>query len=170
MLFSVLVASLCLIAFVWGIYIWPYDFSFYNAVDLNKKSGKAKWPKPWFFTVMWSILYPTITTAEIIHMHQYGESTGFSVPLRDDFYAILILYVVNLMLNHFWLILFTRFKKMWVALLELILLFGVSVTILTLYGVYSYWASFGLFIPYVIFLVVAMALNINWVTQSVKSS
>lgn len=130
----------------------------------SRSEGRSAWyaslpkssltpPAP-VFAVVWTILYGLIAASGWLYWRE-GESEDGST-----FYNFtLAFYIAQIVLNALWSILFFALRAIFLAFVDALLLLGASVVVLALYGVQSRWLPFGLFFPYVLWLLFALYLN-----------
>lgn len=116
-------------------------------------------PPRMVFPIVWSVLYGLIIAAEIIHVLSIPSS---DVDTSDMYQAIVALYVFNITLGHYWTIAFFKNRSLMFAFVISLLLFATAVAIVVLYALEGLWISFGLYMPYVVWLVYACILSLIW--------
>ena len=150
---------------------WPVFLNFPNTEYFTSGTGSSKTrPKmgcrlpPLLFQIVWPFLYACIITAGVLHILSV-PSVAFAL---DGYYVAAIVCVfVNITLNHLWSVVAFKFRKL---LLSLVISVGLVITaaaVAVLYalsagGCPKLWASFGLWMPYTVWLVIAMVLNFIW--------
>jgi tryptophan-rich sensory protein len=119
---------------------------YYNR-DLKSTSGLPSI----VFPIVWNILYSLIVVS------------GYFTFLNSNQYDIylIVLFFVNIMLNKYWSVFFFDFKNTKAAFFIVFLLLGTSIPYLVLVGILQNWLSFGTYLPYVVWLCVALYLNYN---------
>lgn len=108
-------------------------------------------PPPWLFPVVWSILF----TLMGISSAKVWES------LRDrgqTWSGALTVYVINLIMNFLWSIVFFNLRAFFFAFVWLILLIGVIIKMISDFRKESLWAG-NLQIPYLLWCIFALYLN-----------
>jgi tryptophan-rich sensory protein len=121
-------------------------------------------PKPWVFKVVWPILYGLVAATGIIHF----LSKPMNVPADDYYIAIVVLFFVNITLNHLWTILFFVNKQPLLALTDAFALFFTAVVIEVLLGIEELTLPFWLYFPYTLWLFIAIILNGMWIISLSK--
>jgi tryptophan-rich sensory protein len=96
-------------------------------------------------------------------MHIYTVPAGAGV---DTWYvSIVVLWFVSVGLCHLWpAVFFTMRSPKWALFLTVLLLCTAGATC-AFYAVVGSWVSFGAFLPYIIWLAVALYLNARWVAE-----
>lgn len=149
--------------------------AYYRALDSLPVPG-------WAFGVVWFVLYALNAGAT----YAYWDQARFYVDDDDDsddmsdamstlsatstltdggntfdshYTATLALIAVNLVLNKLWSPLFFGVRAPRAALLVLVGCWGTALGVAVLFGVDSQWLSFGLWVPYVVWLSIALYLN-----------
>ena len=124
------------------------------------RMGTYKWrtdanvplqPPGWVFALAWTVLYGLISASWIIALYRFVGS--------DTDVAIYALYVANIVLNKLWTVVAGDYGSSVWAFPIIILILGSGTAIAVLLGVQSLWLSFGLFLPYVLWLAVATYWN-----------
>ena len=113
----------------------------------------AQLPVPmWVYGPVWFVLYALNGLAGYVYW-QCGHV--------DDtrFLATLIVWAVNLAVNKAWPVLFFDRMAPWYAMIDILLLDVLTVAALVLFAFDNVWTAFGLFIPYMLWLLVATYLN-----------
>lgn len=114
-------------------------------------------PPAWVFSVVWPLLYAAITAS----IWTYWR-VGIDDNQTTAFYSLtLSLYITQLVLNGLWIVLFFVLQLPETAALDLFLVLAISSVKVILFGVQQAWISFGLFLPYVLWLVYALYLNVG---------
>ena len=113
--------------------------------SLNKPSWT---PANWMFPVVWSVLYICIAFA------------GWFVWEEQGFGVLLFLWGLQLLLNMAWSYLFFGKKKMFLGLIDIMLLWGVVLLFILLSYTLVPMAAY-LFMPYLLWLSVAAFLNFD---------
>ena len=131
------------------------DFSFYK----DRKDYLTVALPPWLFMIVWPILYALISAAEILHFLSFKVTES----LTNDYIALATIFVVNVAFNHMWSLLFFGKHNMVAGLIDAILLVITAVIVQILYATEDLWVSFWLYLPYTIWLIFAMCLNIAWI-------
>lgn len=108
-------------------------------------------PPGWLFGVAWSIIYILIIAAAVTF---FGNS--------DQFVAAFVLYLINLVLNKSWAPLFFDAGALGLAAWVVVGMIGTQIAILVLMGIEEAWTSFGLYIPYLLWCVYALYLNVEF--------
>lgn len=110
-------------------------------------------PPGWVFPIAWVILYALMGIASYLI---YEESRGKGEEKREA----LFFYGLQLLVNFIWSPIFFRFEAYWVAVIVLVVLIAlVIVTMLKFKKLYP--SAFYLLIPYLIWLLFALYLNIG---------
>lgn len=162
----------------WPALLFPPDMTLYNRIKKTKIGARTLWNFPWFiYPIIWIVVYLFIACAESLHINGLSSTltvltpaapvVGVTIPVLvvpDTCWLITWAFVVfNLTLNHFWAVVFFRYWNLIWALVIVIMLFLTSVIAAVFYALDGYWWSFGLYLVYVVYLIYAMIVNINWV-------
>ena len=147
MLTGIVIAGLVFVAALTGGIFKPGEW--------YKKLHKPAWTPPNIaFPIVWLILYCMIAYSGYLIWH-----TGALVPI--------ILWGVQLMLNTFWSYLFFGLKKIKVALVDVTLMLLIIVSYIVVSYEVSLVASL-LFVPYAIWVSVALLLNLRIIQLNPK--
>lgn len=111
-------------------------------------------PPGWIFGVVWTLLYGLLSAAAVIYFYN-DEDGEYNVP-------IFVLWVVNMMLNKVWSLVFFDMGRVAWALVIALLMLATSIAILVLVGISAQWLAFGLYFPYPVWILVAIYLNVKW--------
>lgn len=145
---------------------WIVDFLFYSSEWIcPKKYSSLKTcviPKPpsWVFVVVWNMLYPLVAVSLWLYLNWNTDDTRI-------FDAVLALSLANYALNKLWYPLFFKWDMMWTAALDAALLTATAISVLVLMWVDTRtngdtsYAAASLYIPYVLWLIYALLLNID---------
>ena len=118
----------------------------------------ASAPPKWLFAPAWMVLYALVATAEILHV-----LTVDAAGVDAVFVATWSLFVINVLLNHFWSRAFFDMRRPGLALADAGLLLLSAAAVAGLYGFARLWISMAFFIVYSAWLVYAVVINTNWV-------
>lgn len=111
----------------------------------------------YMFGILWFFLYGLIAASSIVFFAN-NENTPY-------YLAIFIILVVNILINKFWSVLFFDAGNTLGAIILSIILFLTSTAINILLGLTNTttsWISFGLFLPYTLWLIYVIYLNYQW--------
>lgn len=143
---------------------YPMSWSESETLWYTKRMGT--WYVPgWAFGLIWFILYGLIGVS-IFLFWQYD----ITIQYYD---LVIILFLVNIVLNKIWSLLFFGFRAPWFALVDLILMFGTAVPVVVFMvldaanGFTNYW-PFALYLLYPIWIFVAGILNIYFAISNDK--
>lgn len=114
-------------------------------------------PPAWLFGVVWAILY----TLNALAGFYYWKRTK---PMMQYYDAALTLYLINWLLQKIWTPIFFGWRRVALALVVLLLCLVTAVVVLVLFALDAAWISFGLYLPYVLWLCYAAYLNAAWLT------
>ncbi len=154
-----------------GVLAWAF-FIFWQPKSLYNRNGKVLFPKwynknkkriigilsNWLFALIWFVLnLLIIASISLVWANQESE---------DLYNPIIILHLFNVLFNKLWTFLFFSNKKSFfritVAFIDIIFALGTGIAILVLSGKIKAWVSFGLYFPYVIWLLYVTFLNFQW--------
>ena len=124
--------------------------------------GKARVncaPPGYVFGLVWFLLYSLLSVSAILF---------FRNTVNYD--AVFILWVVNIMLNKLWSVLFFDTGRIKVSLAVAVAMLGTQIAIIVLIAVdglseVERWFPFATFIVYSLWLLVAIYLNAQWVAK-----
>lgn len=114
-------------------------------------------PPGWLFGVAWFVLYGLITAAAFLY---FGPTQGYETS--QYYLAAYIVLFVNIVLNKFWSVLFFDQRRIGWALAVAVVLLLSAIAVVVLFGLTQAWTPFGLFMPYPLWLIVALYLNAVW--------
>lgn len=149
------------IAFVWNgstNALMPTNREWYE----EQRSKITCAPPGWLFGVAWGILYALIIAASFIFTRDFEASIYYL--------ATFIVLLVNILLNQAWSRVFFSSivaenqagSSVGIALVIALLMFVTEIAVLILFGLTEAWVSFGLYVPYAIWTLFAIYLNIQW--------
>lgn len=118
----------------------------------------------WIFPIVWTIL-KSLLLASIVLFSHYTIDTNHWAWL-----TVFGLFFVNQAISKMWTMLFFGMQRTVMALVVAIVLFLTALAILICMGIGNencefYVAPLVLFIPYALWLLVAIALNISWIVD-----
>jgi tryptophan-rich sensory protein len=155
-------ATLVSSVFVFVSVAWPallghntYDTDFYKQHRKNVPLA----PPPRLFQIVWALMYALLICAEIVHIAYYGPGLG---PIDDVFIVIVVAFFLNLTLAHFWPVVFFQYRRNWFSFIVTLLMLATAIVVGVLYAVAGAWISFGLYLPYALWLVFAMVAALIW--------
>lgn len=125
---------------------------------LESRSSRIPcYPPVWVFSAAWSMLYFLMMVSFFLFFRRMTGEPGFVRDVSGVF------ILVTLLLNKFWPIIFFKNRMPGAALMILVLLIISATCILGMFGTHGdLWISFGLLIPYAIWLIFACYLNVAW--------
>lgn len=155
----------------WAVFIFwePYHMKRSDQERYDKESNNLKINVPaWVFPVVWLVL-KMLNTATIVLFSSWLVTTDhWAWP------TVFALFFANQVLSKFWTVLFFRLHQAKLALVLAIVLFATAAAAWgcmwggldnsNLYGI-----PIGLFVPYLVWLVVAIVLNASWIAIPHKS-
>jgi tryptophan-rich sensory protein len=109
-------------------------------------------PPNWVFSIVWTILYALITATIYIVWNDEKLDTHMYDTLLSLFYA-------NVILNKIWSVLFFDQALYILAFVDALALLLSAISIAILLIITGHWFAFGLFVPYCVWLVIAIILN-----------
>ena len=115
-------------------------------------------PSPLVFGVVWTLLYALNTFAGASFVARHDEAR-----VSDLFSVTLVFYLVNVALNKAWTPLFFGAQRACLALIDLVFVLATAIVVLVLFGYTGAWVAFGLYVPYIVWLFVALVLNIRFI-------
>lgn len=135
-----------------------------GADAIRSKGGCA--PPGWLFGVAWWLLYKLITAALFIAFREFPDTTW-------TYLAIFITASVNILLNKAWSMLFWDFGRTGWSLIVAFLMLDSAIVVLVFVAITTEatlrWLVFGLYIPYALWLMVAIYLNWWWWRQGLST-
>lgn len=120
-------------------------------------------PAGWVFGVVWPILYALIVASHYTYWHDGSHHTTL-------YHVVLVLFLVNLLLNKTWSPLFFRGRQPKAAMVVLVLTGLTAVALAVLTAIDGIWLSFGLLLPYIVWLAYATYLNQAFITGYEEAS
>lgn len=145
--------------------IYNYSSGGTNTDYFNERYDRIEWaPARGVFSIMWPLLYFMLTAGVFL----------FWKDTSHEFYQIVLgLYVANIMLNKIWCLVFFGTRRPWISLLVLLVILGSAIAVLVLYGIATrgdsnLWISFGLYLPYVLWLGFATVLNAEFARKDAQ--
>lgn len=138
----------------WGVAIY-YQPQTTNARDVysqRTKEGQISGTPPgWLFGIAWAILYGLMTATAVIFFGNSDEQVG-----------AFVVFLVNIVLNKIWSPVFFGAGMLGLAAWIIVAMIGTEIAFLVLVGVAKAWVPFGLYLPYLIWSVYALALNVQF--------
>jgi len=132
----------------------PYKKEKYD----TKRKYVALAPPSWLFSVVWIILCILLCISIVLYV--IFEADVFDVsPL---FISVISLYTFASILHYVWQYYFFKKEEYVISMMITILTFFISIAVAVLFGVSFAWLSFGLYIPYVIWLLFASIIATIW--------
>lgn len=144
----------------WQLYNPPVNRNYGEAYELERKKHQVGLAPPaWVFPVAWTLVYGLIIASGFIFFREYHDGNAF-------YLATAIIYLVNIMLNKYWSVVFFRgtvnARRYALLILIVLLLTGGAVVILQFEAGARLPAS--LYLGYVAWLCFAFVLNIKWLS------
>ena len=127
---------------------------------------------PAFFGIAWTALYALNTAASAVHWRRLeNEYTNANTVdeadhYRKEQYVFIGFLLANIFLNKLWTPIFFAYRRPGIALVDLLLVIATAIVVYVMLGLSKSWVAFGLWSPYVLFLFVALALNIRFLNTS----
>jgi len=118
--------------------------------DTRKRIGGM--PPTWIFPTVWTILYGLMIPSGVLYFEGGTAGKTYSV-------AAYVLYFVGLIFNFVWMQVFFRAYRFVLGLIIILALFGMGLAYVILAGLDAQYTAMGLYIPYVVWLLVALYLN-----------
>jgi len=132
---------------------------------IRSKGGCA--PPGWLFGVAWWLLYKLITAALFIAYREFPDT-------KWTYLGIFITASVNLLLNKAWSVLFWDLGRTGWSLFISFLMLDSAIVVLVFVALTqeaALWGLvFGLYIPYAVWLLVAIYLNWWWYKEGLKTT
>lgn len=155
-----------LVVFVGATYINPsFRGRSEGTMEKYNRSNDYKFPlRPpgWLFGPVWLILYGLIAASGYLYWDESVPST-----LRD---VLLAFYFINLVLNKIWTpLFFDQGRRKW-AFFIIILILLTAITVTVLLAIEGFWLSFGLYIPYPIWVLFASYLNLQFIRMDATTT
>lgn len=149
----------------WGTFTFT-QLTSYNAGSSREwyTKNRPDWSPPgWGFPIVWTVLYAACTTAIFYHTQ---------IALADSWqlWVGVMLYIIHMLLNKFWSVLFWDYESPGGALIVLcfMILTGVALIITSALLPSSgtlFWVPVMLESIYMAWLIYAFILNAHWVTN-----
>jgi benzodiazapine receptor len=157
------VITIWLSAFIALITAWPGFYIYTGKVEKFYNSGlkHVKLPPAWLFGVVWTAMYGIIAAAEILHTLSVDIS---GTRVSSEYLATVIMFLINISMNHYWTIAFFRMRQSALALVLSIMLVLTAIPIIILYAIQELLASALLFAVYTCWLVVALIFTGLWIS------
>jgi len=108
----------------------------------------------WIFGPVWTILYICIFFS--------GYEAFISTQNTNLYIPMLTLFIINLFLNKYWMVAFFDNESPGWALLIIFAINLTGIPIPFLMGFSDLWVSMGLYLPYVVWVILATILNMQW--------
>ena len=121
-------------------------------------------PPGYLFGLVWFVLYGLLTASAIL----FFKNT-------IDYDAVFILWVINIMLNKLWSVLFFDMGRTGSSLVVAIAMLGTQIAVIVLIAidglsVVDRWFPFATYIVYTLWLFVAIYLNAQWVIKKLPTN
>ena len=144
----------------WQLYNPPVNRNYGETYEMERRKHNVRFAPPaWVFPVAWTIIYGLIIASGFIYFREYHEDNSF-------YLATAIIYLVNIMLNKYWSVVFFQgtvgARRYALLIIIALLLTGIAVVSLQFLAGASLPA--GLYLGYVAWLLFAMVLNIRWLS------
>lgn len=134
--------------------IHDFDTSFYVAM-YRRVAGS---PPPMFFPIFWLTMYALIVTAEIFHIL---TAPAPPLPVPVMFFVIVLLWTLNIAINHFWSTVFFDRHQFWFGFVCTLLIWATAVVVEIFYGITGAWVSFWIYLAYPIAMLFPIYLNLR---------
>lgn len=120
-----------------------------------KKNPDSALPEDNRIFSLWFLWYLLMFFATIEYFRLY--------PKADDLNSAVILWCswINILFNHLWTPLFFHYGKLALAAGVIVVTFGSAMVVVIFFGLQQAWVPFGLYLPVVLWLAVAMFWNAN---------
>lgn len=124
--------------------------------EIFKVSRASTFFRPMLFQVVWAILYTCIILAGYFFLNSSNPFNSWTVPA----FAV---YLANILLNGYWVkVFFDNEQRGWQSILVIVLMIATGIVFLVFAAISGWWITFGLWVPYLVWLVVALGLNISF--------
>ena len=141
------VVTIWLSAFIALITAWPGFYIYNGKIEkfYNSGSSHIRFPPAWLFGVVWTVMYGIIAAAEILHTLSI-DIVGTHVS--SEYLATVIMFLINISMNHYWSIAFFRMRQRALALVLAIMLVLTAIPVIILYAIQELLASALLYAVY----------------------
>lgn len=114
-------------------------------------------PPPVVFMLVWPVLYILVALSYYFYFSSQTDANKYYI-------AQFVLFVVGIMMGKFWTPVFFYMHQFWFALLFCFVMIGTGVGSLVMFAIDSsdQWLSFGLLMPYVVWVTFGAMLNYYW--------
>jgi tryptophan-rich sensory protein len=134
-----------------------------NSANILPSGVRLFLRNPWIFGLAWTVIYSLISASIFLYWRDYNST-------QTKYYGwVLLMYLINIILNKFWSPIFfgtgdvksaSMLQSMFVfAFIDLLLVFGTGVAYVVLVALDGAWLAFGLWMPYLAWLLIALVLN-----------
>lgn len=116
-------------------------------------------PNPSIFAFVWVIIYILLVISMFIYYRNevFPNIQGYAID------TISILFILNIMVNKSYTYILFESKKTVLACLFILFIIVSGIVIIIIFGINNKWVEFGLFVPYVIWSIYALYLNISFI-------
>ena len=128
--------------------------------DSNRGSVRCA-PPGWVYGIVWVVLYAFIVVVGFVYSRDFQAATVYD--------ATLWILFANVLLNKLWSLLFFEYGSAGWAFLAILLLVLSEIAVLVLLVISAAWLPFGLWVPYLLWSVVAMYLNYQWWSKALPT-
>lgn len=122
-------------------------------------------PPRWLFPIAWTIIYLLIEISlYVFYKGAFSGEPTYVVP------SITLLFTFNILANKQWSPVFIEQRSTAMALALIIVILATGTTMLIIFGINRMWIEFGTFLPYMIWCLFALYLNISilWIEYKQK--
>jgi len=144
----------------WQLYNPPVNRNYGEAYEYERCKHSVRLALPaWVFPVAWALVYGVIIASGFIFFREYQDDNIF-------YAATAIIYLVNIMLNKYWSVVFFRgsVSARRYALLILIVLLITGVAVVCLQFLAGATIPAALYLLYILWLGYALVLNVKWLS------
>lgn len=144
----------------WQLYNPPVNTNYGHAYEFERHKHNVRGALPaWIFPIAWAIVYALIISSGFIFFREYQDNGTF-------YMATTVIYLVNIMLNKYWSVVFFRgtINSKRYALLILIVLMLTGLVVVLLQFIVGALLPALLYTGYLLWLVYVFVINIKWLS------
>lgn len=113
-------------------------------------------PPRWLFPIAWTIIYLLIEISlYVFYKNVFIGEPVYVVP------SITLLFIFNILINKLWSPVFIEMRMTWLAMVMIFAILATGIAMLIIFGLNNYWISLGTFLPYMLWCLFALYLNIT---------
>jgi len=125
-------------------------------------------PPAWLFGPVWTIMFGLIIAGMAIYVLKLNDSLIAACCTFQPTWlttTILALFFANISFNHYWSIVFFRYRSAAFALVIAMLIMITAIALVVFFAVdggWQGWVAFGVFVPYALWSIYAFILNASF--------